>query len=100
MLEPTSRPIMQCLCCLMSCSGSQVLCSDGYTCHVPLLGHVLSADTRWQGKSELLCGLPVAAGNTAIITSQHSDQRWAVIGRAHTPTLVPLDPTPAILRQK
>ena len=79
MLEPTSRPIMQCLCCLMSCSGSQVLCSDGYTCHVPLLGHVLSADTRWQGKSELLCGLPVAAGNTAIITSQHSDQRWGVI---------------------
>ena len=55
--------------CLMSCSGSQVWCGDGYTWHVALLGHVLSADTRWQGKSELLCGLLLAAGNTAIITT-------------------------------
>ena len=93
MLEPTSRPIMQCLCCLMSCSGSQVWCSDGYTWHVALLGHVLSADTRWQGKSELLCGLLLAAGNTAIITTFRllETRDGSYIDRSYTLVSLPRD---------
>ena len=95
MLEPTSHHIMQCLCCLMSCSGSQVWCGDGYTWHVALLGHVLSAlsaDTCWQGKSELLCGLLLAAGNTAIITTFRllETRDGSYIDRSHNLTLVSL----------
>ena len=84
----------------MSCSGSQVWCGDGYTWHVALLGHVLSAGTRWQGKSELLCGLLLAAGNTAIITTfrlEMGGDRQVSYSYSCTAAYY-MGPTPAILR--